>query len=87
MNTLAKIRLFIKKAFRMTNEYGEDYNDEESSWVEYALAFISGAALGYGLYKLLSRGKEHYECPRCNNIFKGNPLRCPYCNLKLIWRQ
>jgi len=54
-------------------------------WIDYALAIISGAAIGYGLYRLISRDEEHYDCPRCQNTFKGKLPNCPYCNLNLIW--
>jgi len=95
-----KLKKFVKKAFKMTdeddydedNDYEEDDYDEEEedeekhSWVDYALAFISGAAIGYGLYKVLTGGKEHYRCPNCNNIFRGKLLNCPYCNASFRWR-
>jgi len=79
MNIIVKIKRFIKKAFGMS-----DKNDE-ISWTDYVLAFISGAAIGYVLYKLISGGEEHFECPRCHNIFRGKQTNCPFCNLQLIW--
>lgn len=58
---------------------------EEDNWADVLLAFISGAAIGYGLYKLLSGGLEHFECPHCHSIFQGKPVICPYCSTRFRW--
>ena len=58
---------------------------EEDNWADAFLAFISGAAIGYVLYKVLSGGKEHFECPHCHGMFQGKPTICPYCNTRFRW--
>jgi len=60
-------------------------DEDEDGLVETILAFISGAAIGYGLYKLFSGGKEHFKCPHCHNTFQGKPASCPYCGTRFRW--
>lgn len=76
----ARIKSFFRKIFRMTNKDDED----ELSWVDVALGVISGAALGYGLYRLLKGG--FYTCPNCGfTKVPNNALECPRCRMKLRW--
>jgi len=79
MGILTRLKNFFKNRVKMTKK------GKEISLVDYALAIISGAAIGYFLYKLLSGGEEHYDCPKCNEIFEGKLPKCPYCSLELIW--
>ncbi len=79
MNIWEKIKSFFKETFRMSKD------DEELTWVDYALAFISGAAIGYVIAKALSGGKEEYECPNCHLIFEGKLKTCPRCNSIFRW--
>lgn len=80
MNIWRKIKLFFRKAFRMTDE-----DDEELSWVDIALGIISGAAIGYGLYKLL-KGNT-YTCPNCGfTKVPNNAWACPRCGVRLRWQ-
>jgi len=80
MDIWGKIKLFFKKAVGMAND-----EDEELNWVDYALAFISGAAIGYVIAKALSGGIEHFECPNCHFTFAGKLKTCPRCSSIFRW--
>ena len=79
MNILEKNKLFFKKAFIVNNE------DDELGWADIALGIISGAAIGYGLYKLFKG--NFYTCPNCGfKAVPNNALNCPKCGTRLKWQ-
>jgi predicted RNA-binding Zn-ribbon protein involved in translation (DUF1610 family) len=60
-------------------------DNDEINWGDYLLAFISGAAIGYVLFKLLKG--DTFTCPNCGYTrVPNNSITCPNCGSMLTWR-